>query len=171
MDTNKTESSYGWLIILLIFIVVLGFIFGGGNIFGGRGNEAVGVGAMPLNGCGYVSNCQVEKQTIINTATTQNLINEQAEATRAQASRIYEAQQAEKLFDLKLTAQTTALLNGQEKLALKAENDALKNVIYTNDKFAHVNHRLDEISCRMLPKPELFGVATTCSGQTIPDLS
>ena len=78
-----------------------------------------------------------------------------------QASRIYEAQQSEKIFDLKM------------------ENQALKSQIFTkglvddvskqlSDCCCAFNRRLDGIECNMLTKPNLYGVAATCSGQTIP---
>lgn len=161
MNETGTSSSYGWLVILLIFIVVLGVMFGGVGFGGNRSTS----------NCDGTSNCAVEKQTIINTATTQNLINSQAEATRAQASRIFEAQQSEKLFDLKLGAQTTAILQGQALQGKDNEIALLKQTIDSNGKFYHLNGRLDSIECNMLPRPKLFGIAADCGGNTIPPLT
>ncbi len=154
---ENTQSSWGWLIILLIFIVVLGAIFGDG-FFGAKGGRAYD------NGCSVVSNCQVEKQTIINTATTQNLINEQAEKTRDQAARIFEAQNAEKLFDAKMRIQALEA----EKVAT-AHYNAL--AMQNKDCCCELNRRLDTIECEMLKKPRIFGVAATCTGQVIPPLT
>ena len=78
-----------------------------------------------------------------------------------QASRIYEAQQSEKIFDLKM------------------ENMSLKNSFYTKELVGGLsqqmerfccefNRRLDGIECDMLKQPKLSGVAATCNGQLVP---
>ena len=117
-------------------------------------------------------NCEVEKREIIDSARTQYLTEQQGETTRlairdsrdavmGQASRIYEAQQSEKIFDLKM------------------ENMSLKNNFYTkelvgglsqqlSDCCCAFNRRLDAIECDMLKQPRLSGVAATCSGQLVP---
>lgn len=76
-------------------------------------------------------------------------------------SRIYEAQQSEKIFDLKM-----------ENMSLK-NNFCTKELVsglsqQLSDCCCAFNRRLDGIECNMLTKPNLYGVATTCSGQTIP---
>lgn len=162
---EESRSGMSWIGVLFVILVIWA-IFGGG--FGSWGNRGYGM----EGGCGRVSNCDVEKQEIIDSAKTQYLIEQQGSATRTairdsrddvmgQASRIYEAQQSEKIFDLKM------------------ENQSLKDQIFTKDQIGGVakqledcccafNRRLDAIECNMLKRPQLFGVATTCGGQTIP---
>lgn len=170
---EEPKSGMTWLGVLFFVVILLVLLGGGlGNGFGnGWGNRN---GCAPEGGCGRVSNCQVEKNEIIDSARTQFLIEQNGAATRtairdsrddvmAQASRIYEAQQSEKIFDLKM------------------ENQALKGQIYSDAKFTALsqqlsdcccafNRRLDGIECDMLKRPNLSGVAATCSGQLVPAL-
>lgn len=162
---EESRSGMSWIGVLFVILVIWA-IFGGG--FGSWGNRGCGT----EGGCGRVSNCDVEKQEIIDSAKTQYLIEQQGSATRTavrdsrdevmgQASRIYEAQQSEKIFDLKM------------------ENQSLKSQIFTKEQIGGIakqlddcccafNRRLDAIECNMLKRPQLFGVAATCGGQTIP---
>ena len=164
---EESKSGMSWIGVLFVILVIWA-IFGGGfgNGWGNRGN------CVPEGGCSRVSNCEVEKREIIDSARTQYLTEQQGETTRiairdsrdavmGQASRIYEAQQSEKIFDLKM------------------ENMSLKNNFYTkelvgglsqqlSDCCCAFNRRLDAIECDMLKQPRLSGVAATCSGQLVP---
>lgn len=167
MEESKSGMTWlGVLFFVVILLVLLGGGIGNGWGIGTRNNCA------PEGGCPRVSNCEVEKSEIINSARTQYLVEQQSSDTRtavrdsrdavmAQASRIYEAQQSEKIFDLKM------------------ENQALRGQIYSDAKFTALtqqvsdcccafNRRLDSIECNMLTKPNLSGVASTCNGQLIP---
>ena len=166
MEDSKTGMS--WIGVLFVILVIWAIFVGFGNGFG-WGNRG---GCVPEGGCNRVSNCEVEKREIIDSARTQYLTEQQGADTRTairdsrdavmgQASRIYEAQQSEKIFDLKM------------------ENMSLKNSFYTKELVGGLsqqlercccefNRRLDGIECNMLTKPNLYGVATTCNGQTIP---
>lgn len=165
MDENK--SGMGWIGVLFIILVIWA-VFGGGFGHGGWG----GNGGECNTGCGRVSNCEIEKQEIIDSARTQYLIEQQASTTRAatqagfeavmaQNSRIYEQGLQETIFDLKI------------------ENNSLKSNIFVKDQTdalakqyaaccCELNRRLDSIECSMLKRPNLYGVAATCSGQVIP---
>ena len=119
---NDQSTGMSWLAVLFIIIVIAALFGGFGNGFGfGRGNMP-----YPVNdtGCNRVSNCEVEKQGIIDTSRTQYLIEQQSNDTRmainasteaitSQASRIYEQRLQETIFDLKM------------------ENQNLKNGIFT----------------------------------------
>ena len=168
---EESRSGMTWLGVLF-FVVILLVLLGGGlggcgnGLWGNRGN------CMPEGGCSRVSNCEVEKREIIDSARTQYLTEQQGEETRlairdsrdavmGQASRIYEAQQSEKIFDLKM------------------ENMSLKNNFYTKELVGGLsqqlercccefNRRLDGIECDMLKQPKLSGVAATCNGQLVP---
>lgn len=166
---EESKSGMTWIGVLFVILVIWA-IFGGG--FGNGWNNNNRSGDWANGGCSRVSNCEVEKQEIIDTARTQYQVEQQGAATRAairdgtdavmaQASRIYEAQQSETIFDLKM------------------ENQSLKAQIYNDAKFTALsqqlsecccgfNRRLDGIEGRMLTRPNLYGVASTCSGQIIP---
>lgn len=164
---EESRSGMTWIGVLFVILVIWA-IFGGG--FGNWGNR----GSCTDNGCGRVSNCQVEKQEIIDSARTQYLIEQQGSATRtavrdstdavmAQASRIYEAQQSEKIFDLKMENQT---LRGQ--IFTKDLIGGLEKQL--SDCCCSFNRRLDAIECDMLKRPQLSGVASTCNGQLVPSI-
>lgn len=164
---EKTESGMSWVGVLFVILVIWA-IFGGG--FGsGWGNRS---GCAQDGGCTRVSNCQVEKQGIIDSAKTQYLIEQQGSATRtavrdgtdavmAQNSRIYEQRLQETIFDLKMENQG---LKGQ--LYSDAKFNALEKQI--SDYCCGINQRFSAIECNMLTKPNLSGVASTCNGQLIP---
>lgn len=164
---EKTESGMSWVGVLFVILVIWA-IFGGG--FGtGWGNRN---GCATEGGCTRVSNCQVEKQGIIDSAKTQYLIEQQGSATRtavrdgtdavmAQNSRIYEQRLQETIFDLKMENQG---LKGQ--LYSDAKFNALEKQI--SDCCCGINQRFASIECNMLTKPNLSGVASTCNGQLIP---
>ncbi len=164
-DATKTSSVWGILILVFLFFIV--FNNGTNGIFG-RGN----IGECAPNnynlGCHGTSNCEVEKQTIINTATTQFKILEQGEQTREQASRIYEAQQAEKMFDLKLNAQTTALMNAQALASKDNEISMLKNQRYIDAKFEGVDRQLWELNCSTPKRPPYYAQGYVPFGERIP---
>lgn len=169
---EETKSGLGVIWVLFV-ILVIWVIFGGscGNGFG-WGNRGNCGGFVPEGGCSRVSNCEIEKNEIIDSARTQFLIEQQSAATRtavrdgtdavmAQNSRIYEQRLQETIFDL------------------KAENMQLKNNAFVqglvtglekkvDDCCCGFNRRLDGIECNMLTKPTLSGVASTCNGQLIP---
>jgi|GEM_PF-969379 hypothetical protein len=169
MEERSTGMS--WIAVLFVIIVVVALF--GGNFGGGWGWNRSGT-PYPAQegGCNRVSNCQVEKQGIVDAARTQYLIEQQSNNTRAainasteaitsQASHIYEQRLQETIFDLKMENQS--LKNG---IFTKEQTDALAAKI--SDCCCGFNRRLDAIECRMLTKPNLYGVAATGAGQIIP---
>ncbi len=156
--------NYGvWIFLLLLF-----FIFTGGNFLGNRSN-----------GCDVTSNCDIEKSVITNTARVQ--YGDEVNANRvieagnintrdimAQSSRQYEAGLQEKIFDLKIDAQTRAILQGQEMLAKDGEIAALKSQIYTDNKFAVVNAELRDIKCSQPIRPPYYAQGYVPTGCEIP---
>ena len=162
------SSGMSWIAVLFVIIVIFA-IFGNGFGGWGRGNMPA---VMSDSGCSRVSNCQVEKQEIIDTAHTQYLIEQQSNDTRmainasteaitSQASRIYEQRLQETIFDLKMENQS--LKNG---IFTKEQTDALGEKL--SAFCCGVDRRLDAIEGRMLTKPALYGVAATTAGQMIP---
>nr|DAP76208.1 MAG TPA: hypothetical protein [Caudoviricetes sp.] len=168
MEDRSTGMS--WIAVLFVIIVI--FAIFGGNFGGGWGWNRGNNPYPPQEGCNRVSNCEIERQEIADTARTQYLIEQQSNDTRmainastdaitSQASRIYEQRLQETIFDLKMENQS--LKNG---IFTKEQTDALAAKI--SDCCCGFNRRLDAIEGRMLTKPNLYGVASTCGGQIIP---
>ncbi len=163
MDENK--SGFGWTGLLLFFVVIW-ILFGSfnGNGFGNRGGYGYGDGC----GCTKVSNCEVQKQGIIDSARTQFLIektaNENREAIMQQNNQIYVQGLQERIFDLKL-----------ENMGLKSEANADARFNALSRQYdaccCELNRRLDGIEYRMLTKPALTGIGVTCGGQIVPPLA
>jgi hypothetical protein len=176
---EDSKSGLAWIWVLFVIIVIWA-VFGGG--FGGNGwgnhqqNTPIVLGGESFGGgCNRVSNCEIERREIIDSATTQYQVEQQGAATRTavadgvativdQNNRLYIQGLNEKLFDLKM------------------ENQALKNQMNTDAHFnalssqlstccCNFNSRLDSIEAQMLTKPNLYGVAATCAGQFIPSIS
>lgn len=165
---DDRSSGMSWIAVLFVIIVIFA-IFGNGFGGWGRGNMPA---VVSDGGCSRVSNCQVEKQEIIDTAHTQYLIEQQSNDTRmainasteaitSQASRIYEQRLQETIFDLKMENQS--LKNG---IFTKEQTDALGEKL--SAFCCGFDRRLDAIEGRMLTKPTLYGVAATGAGQVIP---
>lgn len=165
---DDRSSGMSWIAVLFVIIVIFA-IFGNG--FGGWGRANMPA-VVSDGGCSRVSNCQVEKQEIIDTAHTQYLIEQQSNDTRmainasteaitSQASRIYEQRLQETIFDLKMENQS--LKNG---IFTKEQTDALGEKL--SAFCCGFDRRLDAIEGRMLTKPALYGVAATAAGQMIP---
>ena len=165
---DDRSSGMSWIAVLFVIIVIFA-IFGNGFGGWGRGNMPA---VVSDGGCSRVSNCQVEKQEIIDTAHTQYLIEQQSNDTRmainasteaitSQASRIYEQRLQETIFDLKMENQS--LKNG---IFTKEQTDALGEKL--SAFCCGFDRRLDAIEGRMLTKPALYGVAATGAGQVIP---
>lgn len=154
---NETMSGMGWFPILFVIIVIWA-IFGGGFGF----NQGRGV---PDCGCGRVSNCEVERQGIIDSARTQYMVETTARNTQEylgtkidfyayQELRDQLAQERSKNMVLENRVYSDAMFNGLSK--------------QVGDCCCEFNRRLDGIEGRMLTKPQLSGVAATCGGQLVP---
>lgn len=170
---EETKSGLGVIWVLFVILVIWAIFGGGFGCNGGGWNNRGNCGGfVPEGGCSRVSNCEIEKNEIIDSARTQYLIEQQSAATRtavrdgtdavmAQNSRIYEQRLQETIFDLKMENQSlksNAFVQG-------IVGDLSKKV---DDCCCGFNRRLDGIECNMLTKPNLSGVASTCNGQLIP---
>lgn len=154
---EESKSGMGWVGVLFVILVVW-LLFGGG-LGNGWGNRV---------GCDRVSNCEVEKQEIIDAAKTQYMVENSARNTQEYLGNKIDFYEYQNLRD--------ALAVERNK------NMALENRIYNDAQFNALSRqmensccgferRLDSIECRMLTKPNLFGIATTCTGQIIPPIT
>lgn len=135
-------GGWGFLIVLILFIWM---------IFGwNRG----GCGAN--NTCGAVSNCQVEKQEIIDAARTQYMIEN--------TSRITQEQTAAGLTALGNKIDYYAYQDLRDQLAQeRTKNVVLENRVYSDTQFNALRAQIEAISCGMLKQPPIYGVGTSCN--------
>lgn len=136
MEDRSTGMS--WIAVLFVIIVI--FAIFGGNFGGGWGWNRGNNPYPPQEGCNRVSNCEIERQEIADTARTQYLIEQQSNDTRmainasteaitSQASRIYEQRLQETIFDLKM------------------ENQNLKNGIFTKEQTDALAAKISDCCC------------------------
>lgn len=145
-----TYSSGNSVWLFVIFFILLFWFFAGNNRLGGRDLYDYSVGR-----CGRVSNCEVEKQGIINSATTQFLIEEKGNQTQSllgQKIDFYQMQnQAEKLNDAKL-----ALLAKDQTI------ERLQSEANANARFCQIQNQLTNIENTMFIKPNVYPYSYIC---------
>lgn len=165
MTTAANDGfSWGWV----IFIVLILWFFVGGAFGNGFGNRAYANEC----GCARVSNCEVEKQGIIDSARTQYLIETTARQTQEQAA-----------------AQFTALGNKidfyeyqnlRDELAQERnKNMVLENRIYSDAQFNSLSRQnenmfcalkseIAELSCQVPKRPPYYAQGFINTGYQIP---
>lgn len=161
---DKDNFSWGWV----IFIVLILWFFVGGSAFGHGRGYGYGYGDCG-NGCNVVSNCQVERQGLITAAETNfRIIDENrksTEAIMAQSRAQYDANQSEKIFDLKMNAMAQqAAFN----LALSEKNATIERMTLANtfnDRFNRIDATLASLDCEVLKRPRQYGLAVSCPSE------
>lgn len=157
---DKESYSWGGIGFLAIFFLILiAVFFRGGNGFGWGTNGVMGgmtYGHNPNSFDNYKATCDAEKAEIINTATTQYRVEQQAAQTRELVSATANATQQKIDY--------YALQDLRDKLSeSQRENMMLQNKLFVKDQIAPLTAQLSDISCRMLTKPELSGLSTSCN--------
>ena len=157
-------GGYGFLVTIILVLIILG---GGGgclgNLFGGRNN----CGAN-----GYGAEQAIEIQNIITAAETNyRVIDENRRSTElisAQLRNQWDAAQGEKLFDLKLNA--LAMQQGYEaKLLAKDATIERMNLAHEmGGRFDALTAQIADIRCNMLPRPQVYGIGTSCNSIITP---
>lgn len=162
---DDTRSGMGWIGVLFVILVIWAIFGGGFGNWGRLDNRGDGCGS---NGCNRVSNCEVEKQGIIDSARTQYLVETTGRQTQEYLGNKIDFYEYQNLRD-QLSAE-------------RNKNMVLENRIYSDSQFNALSRqlescccanerRLDAIECQMLKRPNLFGVASTCTGQIIPPIT
>lgn len=155
---DNTFCGWGWIIFI---ILILWFFIGNRNGFGN-----FGVANSNCSGCNGLSNCEVERQTIINTANTQYLIEQRTREIQdninANINAKYTADQAEKLFDCKMNA--LAQQNAFNLQLMQKDNtiERLQLMASFNNKFDTLSNQIQSLNCSMLKKPEISGIGAVC---------
>lgn len=156
---DEKSTNWGFLILIFLFFMVF---FGGGNLGGlfGRGNGGYGYNC----GCGVVSNCEIEKQGIIDSARTQYLVE--------QTSRNTQEMTLAGINALGTKIDYYEYQNLRDQLAAeRAKNNELQLMAYIESKDCNINRRLDAIQCQMLKQPPIWGQSFVCSGESIPPVT
>lgn len=168
---DEKMSGMGLIIVLLILFGLFGFGrgFGGfGNGFGwngcGNGFNGWGWGGFAPYGCNATTNCQVEKQEIIDSARTQFLITDTARQTQEQNQALATA--------LGNKIDFYEYQNLRDQLAAERnKNMVLENRIYSDNKFNALEAQISALGCEVSKLPRTAPVYTTgvsCNGYTYP---
>lgn len=132
-------GGWGFLIVLILFLWML---FDRNKRHG--------------DGCDAVSNCQVEKQEIIDAARTQYMIEN--------TSRITQEQTAAGLTALGNKIDYYAYQDLRDQLAQeRTKNVVLENRVYSDTQFNALRAQIEAIGCGMLKQPPVYGVGTSCN--------
>ncbi|DAB01937.1 TPA: hypothetical protein CPT96_03265 [Candidatus Gastranaerophilales bacterium HUM_10] len=160
MEDSKGMSLFAYIIAFVIIVWVISAITGGCG-FGGFG--------FNRGGCGYGGDnlfenykaiVDAQKTEIINTATTQYNIEQQAAATR-------------ELINAQSNALATKIdfYEYQNLRDAVAERDRkilqLEGQIYSDAKFNALSNQISEVRCNMLTKPNVTGVGVACPNTAI----
>lgn len=173
-EMNTMGMNWG----IVIFFLILFFIFaGGGNWFNRGNNQPNGADLMTMlqseGAMGRVKNFDLQRQNDANTAELYKVMRNSQDATLAavqnstnqlaQQSRLqYDAQQGEKLFDLKLKALADQQ-SYEAKLAAKdATIERMTLAQQMSAQMAVMEKQIANISCNMLTKPQITGVGAVC---------
>lgn len=143
---DKEYSGIGILIFLLILFGLFGF--GGGNGFFNRGGYNCG-GYMPgAYGCN-TTNCQVEKQGIIDSARTQYLVVDSARQVQDAANAGFAALGNKMDFYEWQKSQ-------RELVEKDNEINRLKNELLLTTKFNVLDAKIEALSCSVAKRPPFY---------------
>jgi hypothetical protein len=158
------KMNWGFIILIFLFFMIFGG-WGNGGLFGGRGGECAG--------CGVVSNCQVEKQQIIDTARTQYMIENTAKQTQEQAMALANA--------LGTKIDFYEYQNLRDQLAQeRTKNVVLENRVYSDAKFNALERQneamfgvlkseIADLSCNVPKRPPYYAQGFVTCGSPIPN--
>lgn len=153
---DEKSTNWGFLILIFLFFVVF---FGGGNMGG-----VLGYGNGNCGKCGVISNCEIEKQEIIDSARTQFLVE--------QTSRNTQEMTLAGLNALGTKIDYYEYQNLRDQLAAeRAKNSELQLIAFIEGKDCNINRRLDAIQCQMLKQPPVWGQSFVCTGESIPSVA
>ena len=155
-------GGYGFLITIILVLLIL---------FGGMGNCG-GLFNRGGNNCGGPSVWEVERRELIDSAQTQyRIIDENRRSTEilgAQMRNQWDAEQGEKIFDLKLDALARQNHYEAQILAKDATIERMTLAANMDKKFDTLAAAIADIRCNMLPRPQVYGIGTSCNAIITP---
>lgn len=143
---DEKMSGMGLVIFLLILFAIFGFRGGFGNNLGGYGNY----NGMPgVYGCNTTTNCQVEKQGLMNTARTQYLIQETAE--QGILATMTDGDKTRAKIDF------YAYQDLRDQLAKERnKNIVLENRVYSDARFNALQSQIEALSYSVAKRPPFY---------------
>lgn len=164
MVKTMEEKGYSWGgigFLALFFLIIIAFWGRGGNAWGnGFGGCDGFAGGMGYGFQNFKATCDAEKAEIINSATTQYRVEQQAAQTRELVSATAAATQAKVDF--------YAYQDLRDKLGeAQRQNMMLTNQLFVKDQLAPVNEQLASIRCNMLRRPDITGIGAVCPNAAI----
>lgn len=156
-------STWGIVIFFLILFWIFTGGYGGFNQFGRGFNNNFGCDG---NRCNAVTNCEAERRNIIALADTNYRIiaeNQNSTNTVVNAIRSWrDADQGEKLFDLKMNAMAQ---QAAANLALAQKDATIERMTlqqHLDSQFATIRAELRDLDCAVLKKPNVTGIGVAC---------
>lgn len=162
MDNKETSYNLGGIgFLALFFLIIIAFWGRGGNAWGnGFGGGYDGVPGTGYGFQNFKATCDAEKAEIINSATTQYRVEQQAAQTRELVSSTASATQAKIDF--------YAYQDLRDRLSrAEMDNYFLKGQIANDARFGAVEKQLASIQCNMLRRPDVTGVGVACPSAAI----
>lgn len=167
MADNEMNMGFGGYGFLVVIILVLLILFGGGGCMGNLFNRG--------GNCGYNNGpgaWDVERREMIDSAQTQyRVIDENRRSTdliSAQLRNQWDAEQGEKIFDLKLDALARQNHYEAQILAKDATIERMTLAANMDKKFDTLAAAIADIRCNMLPRPQVYGIGTSCNAIVTP---
>lgn len=184
--TNGGTGGYGTSWGLIIFFLILFWFFTGGGFggFGGYRANAMDAGADILRAMqregslGCVKQFDIEKQNAQDTAAIlqgiHNLQDNVGAAVTASTNQLaaqsrlqYDAQQGEKMFDLKLERLSQQQSYEAQLAAKDATIERMRLAENLTAQFTALQAEIAGIKCSMLTKPQVTGVGAVCPNSGI----
>jgi hypothetical protein len=145
--TSGGMSLFGYIIAFVIIVWVISAITGGNGFgFGSNGRGAYSYETLK-------EIFEGQKANISQTATTQYMIENQANQTRDYLGTKIDFYEYQNLRD-----------KVNERDMVIAE---LKNQLFVKDQLTPINEKLATIGCNMLRKPEVTGIGVACPSAAI----
>lgn len=160
MEGSTSFTGWGIVIFLIILFAIFWGGFGNRGNFGGYGYNYDGASGFSSGFEAYKSICEGQKANITQTATTQYLIEQQANATQA----VVNAQ-------ANMLATKIDFYEYQNLRDQVAERDRkimqLESRVYNDAQFNALSSQIANIRCNMLTRPEISGVGVACPNAAI----
>lgn len=160
MDETKGMNFFAYIIAFVIIVWVISAMTGGCGLgFGFNRGGCSNYGGDNLFE-NYKATVDAKISEIINTATTQNLVN--VRSAENQATTISQANMLATKIDF------YEYQNLRDKLSeSQRENLMLRSQIYNDGKFGALENQISRIECQMLKQPRLSGVAVACPSNAV----
>lgn len=144
------ESTKGWGLIILIFLLFIGFSGNAGGFFGRGGSGMIDTEVM---------NSRYDE--LKNASSTQRLIEQTAGQNLAAINSMQNA--------LGTKIDYYGYMDLRDKVSeLTAKNMQLENQLYSNAQFGAINARLDRMDYMMIKRPPFFGTGVLPDGTVYP---